>query len=113
MNEITFNNLPNAVSQLFYKLECIENLLLNSRSTQSENEKLLSVQQAGDFLNLAIPTIYGLTQRNLIPHSKRGKRLYFLESELREWVNSGKRKTIQELESELKFVIKKKGGNHV
>ena len=35
----------------------------------------------------------------MIPHSKKGKRLYFDEQELREWIKSGKRMTLEEVDN--------------
>ncbi len=45
----------------------------------------------------AVPTIYDLVHKRLIPHSKRGKDLYFSRNELIQWLKSGKRKTQTEL----------------
>ncbi len=45
----------------------------------------------------AVPTIYGLVFKRLIPHSKRGKDLYFSRRELIDWLKAGKRKTQSEL----------------
>lgn len=58
-----------------------------------ETEKPLNVQQAADFLGIAVPTLYGYTQREEIPFCKRGKRLYFSKDELLQWVKQGRRKT--------------------
>jgi hypothetical protein len=40
----------------------------------------------------------------MIPIPKKGKRLYFDEKELREWIKSGKRMTFDEVET--RFVLK-------
>lgn len=45
----------------------------------------------------AVPTIYDLVHKRLIPHSKRGKDLYFSKSELLQWLKDGKRKTQSEI----------------
>ena len=45
----------------------------------------------------AVPTIYDLVHKRLIPHSKRGKDLYFSRTELLDWLKAGKRKTQAEL----------------
>lgn len=45
----------------------------------------------------AVPTIYDLVHKRLIPHSKNGKDLYFSKSELLEWLKAGKRKTQTEI----------------
>ena len=49
-----------------------------------------NVDQAATFLDLAKQTIYGLTYKDLIPHYKRGKKLYFLKAELEKWMLEGK-----------------------
>jgi len=88
------------------KLSCIENLLLDlkhkPKEVESPNhpEQLLTIQQAGSFLNLSIPTIYSKVSRNEIPYMKRGKRLYFSHAELLEYVKTGRKKTNSEVEAE-------------
>lgn len=99
--EITFENLPKAVSNLTQELSEIKRLLLaqNSPSSGSQDE-LLTIQQAGELLSLSVPTLYGYVQRKEIPVSKRGKRLYFSKLELTEWVKNGRIRTTSELGSE-------------
>ena len=46
----------------------------------------------------AIPTIYDLVHKRLIPHSKRGKDLYFSKKDLLAWIRAGKRKTTAEIQ---------------
>ncbi|MCE7863301.1 MAG: DNA-binding protein [Bacteroidetes bacterium CHB5] len=46
-------------------------------------------------------TIYNLVNKRLIPHAKRGKRLYFDEQELMQWIQEGKRHTHRELRSHI------------
>lgn len=62
--------------------------------------QLLTLEQACEFLNLAKQTLYSFTSRRIIPFSKRGKKLYFKKSELEEWVNIGKHKSLDELQKE-------------
>ncbi len=69
--------------------------------TQTEKSpQLLTVEQACEFLNLAKQTLYGFTSKRLIPFLKRGKKLYFKKTELEEWVNIGKHKSLDELQKE-------------
>lgn len=113
MIEITFDNLPQAVSRVFDKLETIERLLLSKESeSQPEPDELLTVQQVASFLNLSVPTIYGLSQRHSIPVCKRGKRLYFSKQQLTEWIKAGRKKTIDEIVAESKRYTNKKGLNN-
>ncbi|NTV67000.1 MAG: helix-turn-helix domain-containing protein [Chlorobaculum sp.] len=52
-------------------------------------ERLLAVAEAATFLRHAVPTMYGLVQRNQIPYIKKTKRLYFSEGKLNEWLENG------------------------
>jgi predicted DNA-binding transcriptional regulator AlpA len=45
-------------------------------------------------------TIYGYCQNKTIPHCKKNGRLFFFKSEIIEWIQSGKQKTTNEIESE-------------
>jgi len=101
MNQITFNDLPQAVNQLYDKLERIERLLLSkSDQSQSDEDKLLTIREAAVVLHLSVPTIYGLVQRKGIPVCKKGKRLYFSKKELTSWIMAGRKKTVAEITAE-------------
>jgi excisionase family DNA binding protein len=106
---ITFNEVPEAISQLIERLDSIEKLLTENGSiTKTEPDQLLTIQQAGELLNLSVPTLYGYVQRAEIPVSKRGKRLYFSKQELFVWIKEGRRKTLAESSLEAKAITKKK-----
>ena len=99
--QLTFEQLPQAVSQLYSKLEDIERLLLQKNSpAHQQSEALLTIAQAADLLRLSVPTVYGLVSRREIPSMKKGKRLYFSNQELTDWVKSGRKQTNTEIEGE-------------
>lgn len=100
MQQITFEQLPTAIGQLFHKLDQIETLISSWPSAQPEEDSLLNVQQAAELLDLSTPTIYGLVHKAQIPVCKRGKRLYFSKKELNDWIMKGRRKTLSELQNE-------------
>jgi len=75
-----------------------------------ESEQLLTIQQAGEILNLSVPTLYGYVHRAEIPVCKRGKRLYFSKQELLEWIKQGRKKTFAETTVEAEYYLKNKGG---
>lgn len=97
--------MSNPFETIDSRLTSIESLLLDIKRQRADNtigkktdeDEILTVRQASELLNLAIPTIYALTSNRTLPHSKRGKKLYFNKSELIAWVKSGKRKTVSEL----------------
>lgn len=111
----TFDQLPEAISQLHHKLENIERFLISQRKQPTPAiDELLTVQQAATFLNLAVPTIYSMVQRKELPVFKRAGRLYFSKTELVDYVKAGRKKTTTEIESEAAAYLgsKKKGANH-
>lgn len=85
----------------------LENIIQNSikkamehkanQEPKSEGDALLSIKEASNFLNLATPTLYGFTSKRLIPFIKRGKKLYFRRSELEQWLEEGKKKSISQI----------------
>lgn len=97
MTKISFDNLPEAVAELFEKLNNIERLLQeNGTQPTSETDQLLTIQEAANFLTLSVHTLYGHVHRASIPVNKRGGRLYFSKQELTEWVKAGRRSTTTE-----------------
>jgi excisionase family DNA binding protein len=86
-----------------------------SKSESSKRDQdFLNIVEAAEFLNLAQQTIYGLTSKREIPFFKRGKKLYFRESELVAWLEQGRRKTKTEMvNTPYGFGFKKKGGRNV
>ena len=62
--------------------------------------EIMDIKLAADFLRLKINTIYEKTSLKLIPHFKKGNKLYFYRSELQEWLNEGKVKTYREIEGD-------------
>lgn len=71
-------------------------------------DKLLSIQEAAIFLNLAQQTLYGFTSNRTIPFIKKGKKLYFRKSDLEQWLTDGRKATVKELEKGI--IGKTKGG---
>jgi excisionase family DNA binding protein len=95
--EITFEQLPKAITQLYDKVSNIERLLIEKgNDPQAETDELLTVQDAAKFLSLSVPTIYGLISKNELPVMKRSKRCYFSKVELINYLKQGRKKTIAE-----------------
>ena len=101
MDNLTFEQLPGAVSQMALKLERIERLLADNLTHQAPTppETLLTVQEAASFLRLTVPTVYSKVSRGELPVMKRSKRLYFSLDELTDYLKEGRRMTYQEAEA--------------
>ena len=98
------------------RLSSIENLILDLRKpkkveTTEQPEHLLTVQEAAQFLNLTVPTIYSKVSKNELPVMKRSKRLYFSSTELMDYLKEGRKKSNAEIEMEAeKYLSNQKKG---
>lgn len=98
--ELTFEQLPKAVATILESVMRIENLLQQKKESLIDSDKLLTVKEAAEFLDVSVSTIYKLTSTLEIPFNKRSKRIYFMKSDLVEWIKTGRRKTIYEIQAE-------------
>ena len=102
-SNLPFDELPNLVSSLVSEVNGLKSLLLKKEQPRKVDSKIpISINEACKLLNLSKSTLYGYCQQSLIPQYKQSKKLYFYKSELLEWINNGKVKTINELRDELK-----------
>lgn len=97
--------LQNPFEELAERLKRIENHLtaMNHQSQEQgkqEDDLPITISEASKLTKLAVPTIYGLVHQRKIPSYRRGKRLYFLKSELLNWIKSGRQSTIQEIKKD-------------
>jgi excisionase family DNA binding protein len=73
--------------------EISRNLSKDLGITNRVNEDtLLTIDELAKLISMTKGSIYGLVHKNAIPYHKKGK-LYFLKSEILEWIKSGKRET--------------------
>lgn len=91
-----FSEIINLISD-----QVAEKVLKNLNPSNFSNEDVfMNIKENGKFIDLSVPTVYGLVHQNKIPFHKKGKRLYFLKSEILEWLKSGKHQTKSELENQ-------------
>lgn len=113
---ITFENLPEAVEQLQGSQVRVEKmvseLIERTKGGPNNSDRLLTVTETAEFLSLSVPTIYALVHQSVLPNNKKGKRLYFVESELTTWIKSGRRKTLSEIEIDASLFLKNKKGRN-
>lgn len=102
VQNLTFNDLPTAVTTLTNEVYELKRLLTQKQEQKPTEplEQLLTVQEAAQFLNLTVPTIYSKVSRGELPVMKRSKRLYFSSTELMEYVKEGRKKSNAEIEAE-------------
>ncbi len=100
-NEVTFETLPRAVAFLIEEVSILKSLLENQQPVVPEKRLPIGLPEAKQILQKAESTIYRLVGNGTLPHYKQGRKLYFYEDELLEWVAQGKRKTPQNIREEM------------
>jgi excisionase family DNA binding protein len=102
MQNLTFDQLPQAVVMLTKEVSELKRLLIEKQEQTSleQPEELLTVQEAAKFLNLAVATIYSKVSREELPFMKRGNRLYFSSIELMEYLKQGRHSSNAEIEQQ-------------
>ena len=72
--------------------------------------EVIGIDQAARLLRCSKGYLYKLTSSRVLPHYKKGKIVYFLRSELVDWIKTGRIKTNEELDIEAAtYVTLKKG----
>lgn len=111
---LTFDQLPNAVTMLTKEVSELKRLLIEKQeqAPTEQPEQLLTVQEAAEFLSLTVPTMYSKVSKGELPVMKRSKRLYFSRTELLDYLKDGRKKSNAEIEQEAENYLKKKGGKN-
>ena len=117
--EITFEQLPQAVNQLCQDMAFLKKHLLEKNNLQNApvSDQWFDLSQLCNYLpdKPAKATIYAYVSANAIPCHKGAKKLRFLKSEIDEWLKKGKKKTGSDLEKEADIflsTLKRKGGRN-
>jgi len=102
MNEIEINGqiyikkdctMLNVLEQVLERMSNLEQFLKSEfikKDAPTENE-FLNVEETAEYLGLAKPTVYDLVFKKQLPNCKQGKRLYFIKSDLENWVLNSRR----------------------
>jgi excisionase family DNA binding protein len=71
----------------------------------TSQEVPLTIHEAAMITGKSVSTLYGYVHRGLIPHMKRGQRLYFYRNELIQWIESGRVKTVDEIKQNASYSL--------
>jgi len=85
--EITEENAVAIANILFKKFE---------EANLSTQDRFLNMDGVSLLTGYKKTSIYGLVKKNKIPYHKKGK-LFFLESEIMEWIKNGKKTTNEDI----------------
>lgn len=86
------------------------NMSLPANKKGDDNERM-DVTEAQKYIpsHPAVQTIYGWTSNGQIPYHKIGKRIYFVKSELDDWMSNGQHKSNDDLRKEAEEYVKRHG----
>ena len=106
VTRVTYDNLPEAVTRVLYKLNRLEELVINQRNP--EPDAWFDILGLCDYLpdKPAKATVYTWVRERKIPYNKQGKKLAFLKSEVDAWLKEGRQKTASEIKAESGSFIK-------
>jgi len=93
-SNLSFDQLPKAVGELLTKVDYVISRLdekkeADSSSPTSDDDQMMTMDEACQFIGKKRSTMYSLTSERRIPYRKRGNKLYFFKKELVEWIQSG------------------------
>lgn len=104
-------NLLEDTKRLSAKLDVISKKISESVSSSSKNDdQRMDVTEAQQYIpgHPAVQTIYGWTSNNQIPYHKIGKRIFFVKSELDEWLSKEQHQSQEDLQCEAEEFVNKK-----
>lgn len=100
-DEITFDKLPEAVAYLIKEVSQLRKLLEERQKPIINKRVAIGINEACKIIMKAKSTVYTLVRKGLLPCYKNGKKLYFYEDELLEWIEKGRKKTVDEVMEEI------------
>ena len=110
--ELTFNELPSAVTLLLQKVDGLERLLhqlqgdLTQKKKSEENGHIpMSLTEACAFLKMKRSTMYYHLENGNIPATRKGKNYILFKDELVKWAESGRTNDVPMTISERKDAI--------
>lgn len=100
--DLSFDDLPNAVSEIIRRLDRIEQRL-NEQVEGNWEEKLFDTKGAAEFLGISRATLYTKMHKDQLPcYRPEGfNRVFFLKGDLIEHIRSGRVKTSEEKRAEM------------
>lgn len=73
-----------SVDELLQRIES----RLKVKTSHPEEDQILTIQQASDYLKLSCPTLNRMKAENRIPFKKIGARVLFSKRELTKWLSA-------------------------
>lgn len=114
LQNLTFEQLPQAVATLINEVKEMKSLLLNTNPAKVEPaDQWFNLEELCTYLpdRPAKQTVYGWIGQHLIPYHKKGKKLQFLKSEIDSWLLADQHQTLVQVRAQARRDFEaKKGG---
>ena len=65
------------------------------------SDELMNINEVAKYLDESVQSIYSRTSQRTIPFYKKGKKLLFKKTEILDWLDDKKKKTVSELQDEI------------
>ncbi|MBS1775338.1 MAG: helix-turn-helix domain-containing protein [Bacteroidetes bacterium] len=92
---LTYNDVPAAISLLFQRIDALESILKQLRTSEKEKE-ILNIDEAAALLRRKKSTLYIYASAGKIPCVKSEGKLLFSRKDLMRWLDTSKRKTVKD-----------------
>ena len=99
MQQVNIVNI--SIDELENLIESVLVKHLQNFSTSNTSKNNMTISEAASFLDLSITTLYRKVSSRQIPFFKQGKRLYFSESDLNDYLKQGKKMTLKEIQNDV------------
>lgn len=101
LENLSFNDMPQAVAFLIDKVLTMSEQIgeISKKIGHATPDQWMTIDDLAIYLpdKPSVQTIYTWVGHKLIPYNKVGKRLYFLRSDIDDWLINGRRKTAAEI----------------
>jgi len=83
--------------------DLMERISLLEATVEGQSKDVLTIEEAAKYLDITPKYLYKLNHENIITYSRpKGGKCYYNKGDLNDWMLSSKRKSIKQLETELK-----------
>jgi len=86
-----FKQINDRITELFTIINELKKGESSLELRTQEEDQLLTLDEAADYLKLSVPSIYRLCKDAQLPSFKKGRKILFYKAELKAWVMEGRR----------------------
>lgn len=80
-----------------------------STAPQKTDKRFYPISWFVEYTGIPKSSVYQMTSKNLVPFSKRGRKLFFEKELVDKWLEEGRVKTKAEIKAEAEYFLTKKG----